>query len=48
MCEWSEPNNALENEIALDAVIATLVQVHSQPIGTLVKLPERCIKWLIH
>ena len=48
VCEWSEPTNALENEVALDAVIATLVQVHSQPIGTLVKLPERCIKWLIH
>lgn len=45
--EWQLPTNKVEREFAIDMLIQQLVEVQSSPLGTLVKLTERAIKWLI-
>ena len=31
----------------INVIIATFVQVQYQPVGTIVRLPEPCIRWLL-
>ena len=45
--EWNVPEGEVERDFAVDMLIATLVEVRSQQLGTQVKLSERAIKWLI-
>jgi len=44
---WIEPQTEIEKDFAIDAIITQLVEVQSEDLGKLVKLPERAIKWLI-
>lgn len=44
---WVQPTNEAERDAAIDSIITQLVEAQSQSLGTLVKLPERAIKWLI-
>lgn len=37
----------MEKDFAIDAIITQLVEVQTEDLGKLVKLPERAIKWLI-
>lgn len=44
---WVNPEGDIEREFAIDMIINQLVEVQSSQLGTLVKLPEAALKWLI-
>lgn len=45
--EWAEPANEHEKHIAIDEIIDLLNAGHNEKYGTLIKIPEPNVKWLI-
>ena len=45
--DWLYPSGEVEREFAIDLLIKQLIEVQTSRLGTLVRLSERAIKWLI-
>lgn len=45
--DWPTPAGDVEREFAVDSIIKTLVELQTCTLGTLAKLSEKSIKWLV-